>query len=258
MSALSATPAAAAVTVHGSATNPNTCTSTLVPPGQTPPSTLGVTISSDASPQPPHDLDPVTLSNTTVEVRVPANFLQPGIDAGIFGDGQTFPVTVTPVIAGSNTVEATQEFEETTSATVRVVDGAVLPLVATVQLPDTIWQPASAGADIAFTEKSVRVVVVMDLLSVVSQLVLTSDCVPSEERAFIALGSVCPVDGPCGATQPTFTGPPLGVINPSTTMPGPTTLPRTGSSSGYIAFVGLSCVAGGALLLVRRRRDVAR
>jgi LPXTG-motif cell wall-anchored protein len=48
----------------------------------------------------------------------------------------------------------------------------------------------------------------------------------------------------------------LGTTTPisgaATTVPGATTLPRTGSTSGYVVFFGLSCLAGGALLLRRR------
>jgi LPXTG-motif cell wall-anchored protein len=219
---------------------------------------IGVTVSSDAGPQPLQDLDPVTLSNTTVRVSVPAGFLQPGIDAGIFGDGQTFPMTVAPVIAGSDTVEATQEFEETTTATVHVVDGVVLPFTATVQLPDTIWHPAIPGRDIFFTEKSVRVVMVIDLAQAISPVTLTSECAPSQEGAFIALGhSQCGALEGCDGHDPTTTGPRAStVIGQTTTVPRATMLPRTGSSAGYAVFVGLSCLAGGALLLIRRRRGV--
>ena len=41
-------------------------------------------------------------------------------------------------------------------------------------------------------------------------------------------------------------------------VPGATALPRTGSSSGYVVFFGLSCIAGGALLAIRRRRSWSR
>jgi LPXTG-motif cell wall-anchored protein len=39
----------------------------------------------------------------------------------------------------------------------------------------------------------------------------------------------------------------------TTTQPGAATLPRTGTNSGYAVFSSLSCIAGGALLLIRRR-----
>jgi LPXTG-motif cell wall-anchored protein len=256
LSAFSAT-ALAASTVHGSATDLNTCTGTFDPPGQPPPpppSTLGITISSDASPEPPHELDPVTLSNTTLKVSVPASFLQLAIDAGIFDDGKTFPATVALVIAGSNTVEATHAFEENTTVTLHVVDGAVQLLTATVQLQDTIWHPASVGPDISFTEKSVQVVVVIDR-ELLSPVVLTLECAPSEDRAFVALGSACPVVALCGGTESTTTAPPESTVFRQAPDP---ILPRTGSSSGYAVFVALSCIAGGALLLIRRRRDLIR
>ena len=63
-----------------------------------------------------------------------------------------------------------------------------------------------------------------------------------------------PVTG-VGSTVPIPT-----VINQATTttVPGATALPRTGSSSGYAAFFGLSCIAGGALLAIRRRGNWIR
>ncbi|MDQ1508747.1 MAG: hypothetical protein QOG50_591, partial [Actinomycetota bacterium] len=50
------------------------------------------------------------------------------------------------------------------------------------------------------------------------------------------------------------------VVNQTTTVPaaGGTTLPRTGSTSGYAVFIGVTCIAGGALLLLRRRRNWVR
>jgi len=55
-----------------------------------------------------------------------------------------------------------------------------------------------------------------------------------------------------GSTVPTPTV--IGQAT-TTTVPGATALPRTGSSSGYVVFFGLSCIAGGALLAIRRRRS---
>lgn len=55
-----------------------------------------------------------------------------------------------------------------------------------------------------------------------------------------------PITG-LGSTVPTVAG--------QTVAPGSTALPRTGSSSGYAVFFGLSCIAGGALLAIRRRRN---
>jgi LPXTG-motif cell wall-anchored protein len=56
-----------------------------------------------------------------------------------------------------------------------------------------------------------------------------------------------PVTGE-GSTVPTVGG------QATTAAPtGAAELPRTGSSSGYAVFFGLSCIAGGALLLIRRR-----
>jgi LPXTG-motif cell wall-anchored protein len=51
-----------------------------------------------------------------------------------------------------------------------------------------------------------------------------------------------------GSTVPT-------VVSQTTTPSGATALPRTGSTSGPAVFFGLSCIAGGALLAIRRRRN---
>lgn len=250
-------------TVHGSATDVYHCTSTFNPAGaQSAPQRLGVTISSDAGPQPPGN-GPITLSNTTVSISLPASFLQTGVDAGIFGDGQTFPVTISPVVAGSNTVEATHVYDgENATTTVHVVGGVAQPLEATVRLPDTTWHPVRPDLDFVFSGKSVRVVVIIDFLSSIAPTVLTSECVPSAERDFVALGTLCAVTSDCSGTEATTTAAPTSTVvdqsNPSTAVPGATTLPRTGSSSGYAVFFGLSCIAAGALLLTRRRTNGVR
>jgi LPXTG-motif cell wall-anchored protein len=236
-------------TVRGSVTDRNACNATLDPPAQPPgPVMVAVTISSAASPQ-PHNLDPVSLSHTTVEVTVPAQFVQAGIDAGIYSDGQTFPVTVSPVIAGSNTVEATHEYEASTTVTVRVVEGVARPLTATVQLPDTIWHPASRAGAILFTEQSARVVIALEPLSATSS-VQTFECAPSGDRAFIALGGTEPTTTTQGPTTTSISDAPI--VNQTTTVPVVAALPRTGSSSGYAVLFGLCCLAGGALLIGRR------
>jgi LPXTG-motif cell wall-anchored protein len=55
--------------------------------------------------------------------------------------------------------------------------------------------------------------------------------------------------GEQGSTVPTV----VDQATTTTAAPGPDTLPRTGSSSGFAVFFALSCLAGGALLLIRRR-----
>jgi LPXTG-motif cell wall-anchored protein len=56
-----------------------------------------------------------------------------------------------------------------------------------------------------------------------------------------------------GSTVPTVVGQAT-----TTTVGGSAQLPRTGSSSGYPMFFGLSCLAGGALLLISHRRSWIR
>lgn len=92
---------AAPLTVHGSATDKNNCSVNVFPVLQ--PSSgshrVAVAVSSDASPQ-PHGFGPITLSNTTVEVRVGGNLFQSGVDSGFLGDGFAMPATVTGSTSG--------------------------------------------------------------------------------------------------------------------------------------------------------------
>ena len=249
---------AAPLTVHRSATDENDCVGSI--PGVLESSIshrVLVTLSSDASPQ-PHGAGPVTLSNTTAELRIGADFFQPGVDAGLIGDGFAMPTTVSVTLAGSNTVEATHTFTQNMTTTLQVVGGVARPLVMALQLPDTVWHPVSAGTDVSFREKSARIVLTLDLSSSrVGEIVVhTSKCTPSSVRPFIALdGSEETTSS--GPTTSTFIGDPP-IVNQTTTVGGVTTLPRTGSSSGYAVFFGLSCVAGGVLLIGRSRKSRLR
>jgi len=245
------------LTVHGSATDENNCLGSIPGVTESGISSFLVTVSSDASPQ-PHGIGPVTLSNTTAEVRVGADFFQAGVDAGLIGDGFTMPTTVSVTLAGSNTVEATHTFTQNMTTTLQVVGGVTRPLVMTLQLPDTVWHPVSTGADVSFREKSVRIVLTLDLSSssVGEIIVHTSKCTPSSVRPFIALGGTEETTT-SGPTTNTFIGDPP-IVDQTTMVGGVTTLPLTGSSSGYAVFFGLSCVAGGVLLIGRSRKSRLR
>jgi hypothetical protein len=249
---------AAPLTVHGSATDDNNCLGSI--PGVLASgisSRFLVSMSSDASPQ-PHGVGPVTLSNTTAEVRIGADFFQPGVDAGLIGDGFAMPTTVSVTLGGSNTVEAVNAFTQSMTTTLQVVGGVARPLAMALQLPDTVWHPVSAGADVFFREKSAQIVLTLDLSSSsVGEIVVhTSHCSPSSARPFIALGGSEETTS-SGPTTSTFIGDPP-IVNQTTTVGGDTTLPRTGSSSGYAVCFGLSCVAGGVLLIGRSRKSRLR
>ncbi len=247
-------------TVHGSETVVSHCDYNVVPvllPAHDP-LRVEVKVSSDASPQ-PHESGPMTLSNTTAELRVGADYFQGGVDAGIIDDGFTMPATVSVTLAGSNTVEGTRTLTESMTTTLRVVDGVARPLVLTLDLPDTVWHPDSRDIDVLFREKSARLELTADIAGI-GRLDLTAQCPASAARPFVALvGSATTTTS---APSSTFiVDPPI--VGQTTTAPAPTTvptemsLPRTGSNSGYAAFFALICILAGVLLLVAGRRSHA-
>jgi LPXTG-motif cell wall-anchored protein len=258
-SAASAGAQAGSLRVHGSATVVSAC-DYFVPPFLLPahdPLRLAVTVSSDASPQ-PHDADPITLSNTTVEVRIPADYFQAGVADGIIGDGFTIPATVSATIRGSNTAEATQVLTQSQTVALHVVDGVASPIVITFDAPDTVWHPDSRNLEVVFSEQSVHVGLTLDLPGIGIGS-FSSQCPDAPVHPFVALGGM-PMEPP--PTPPTTTtttvvvDPPL--IAQTTTVPAANALPRTGSSSGYAVFFGLSCIAAGALLIGRSRKSWIR
>jgi LPXTG-motif cell wall-anchored protein len=249
---------AADLTLHGSATVMNKCSVSILP-ALIPPTShrVAITVASDASWQ-PHLGRPITLSNTSVEIQIGANLFQSAVDSGFMSDGFTIPATVAVTLSGTNTSEGAHTFAQSMTLRLNVVNGDARPLVATLALPDSVWHPVSPYADLFFSEKSARIVLTLDLSSTVgATLVHTSTCTPLSVTPFVALAveSPPPPPAPTSTTQApasTLTGPPI--IGPATTAPTATALPRTGSNSGYGAFVGLSCIAAGVLLLGRSRR----
>lgn len=214
---------------------------------------VAVTVSSDASPQ-PHDLGPITLSNTTFEVRVGASLFQAGVEAGLIGDGFTMPTTISATLMGSNTTEGTRTFTQSMTTTLRVVDGVASTVVVTLQLPDTVWHPENRSLDVRFSEESARIVLDLDVEGI-GIVRFTARCTPSAARPFVALGGV-PETTTSTSTTILVVDPPL--IGQTTTVPAANALPRTGSSSGYAVFFGLNCIAAGALVLGRSRRHWLR
>ncbi|HTL83668.1 MAG TPA: hypothetical protein VL856_00685 [Acidimicrobiia bacterium] len=207
----------AATTVSGSATAANACILTLVPDLQPAGSvSLSATFSSDASPQ-PHDGAPVTLSNTTGSATLPSALFQLGVDGGLFHDGDVLPLSFKPVLAGSNTVEATHSYAVSSTATLHVVGGVAQPITATVTLPDTTWHPSNRSLPVVITEQSLQVVASLELVGV-GTVTATYSCTPSSTPTIVRVeGSATPVWS----------------ISPSPSPPGPPS----------IELVDVSCVS---------------
>lgn len=170
-------------TVHGSATVANSCTTSLVPPLSPPGvASMSVTLASDASAE-PHTSAPVTLSNTTLTLRLPGSLLQTAV--GLISDGLEIPTVASPVLAGSNTVEATHTYSVDATMTVHVIGGVVQPLTATMNLPDTTWHPIVAAVPVVFVEKSMTAVLAINLLGIT--VTATFRCTPNALTAIATL-----------------------------------------------------------------------
>jgi LPXTG-motif cell wall-anchored protein len=245
---------AAPKTVRGSATDVNVCDYHVVPFLQPPgdPLSVRVTVSSDAAAQ-PHDSGPMMLSNTTAEVRIGADFLQPAVEAGVVADGLAMSGTISVTLRGSNTVEATHTFTENVTPTLQVVDGVARPVIMTVSLPNTVWHPDRADTDVVFSEESVRIDLDIELEGI-GLVRLVATCEPSAVRPFVVLFGLPTTTTSTTTTTTGIVDPPL-VEQATTTAPAANALPRTGTSSGYAVFFGLSCVAAGALLVGRSRKS---
>jgi hypothetical protein len=182
-------------TVSGSATDTNSCTTRLNPPLQ-PPGTapVSVTLSTDAFPE-PHNGNPITLSNTMLTITLPADLIQTAVNAGLISDGFTIPTALSPVLAGSNTVEAVHTYSVTTTQTVHVIAGVAQPITTTVSLPDTTWNPVDAAVPVAITEQSMQAVLTLNLPAVGS-FAQTFDCTPTTTSAIVTLsGLTCDTPG---------------------------------------------------------------
>jgi hypothetical protein len=176
-------------TVSGSATDANTCTTKLNPPLQPPGSaSVSVTLSTDAFPE-PHNGNPITLSNTTLTITLPANLIQTAVNAGLISDGFTIPTALSPTLAGSNTVEAVHTYSVSTTQTVHVIAGVAQPMTTTVSLPDTTWNPVDAAVPVVITEQSMQAVLTLNLPAV-GTFTQTFDCTPTATAAIVTLGGL--------------------------------------------------------------------
>jgi LPXTG-motif cell wall-anchored protein len=129
----------------------------------------------------------------------------------------TVPETTTTVAGTTTIFTTTTTVPETTTTTVPETTTTTVPETTTTAGPTT----SVLGSTTIFT---------------------TTTTAPTTTTPVTDFGSTVPI--PTVIDQAT-----------TTTVPGATALPRTGSSSGYVVFFGLSCIAGGALLAIRRRRS---
>lgn len=97
----------------------------------------------------------ITLSGVSFTAAVPATLLIAGYNLGLLTTGpNTIPVKAWVALAGSNTTEAKQVVQFTTSVSTTITDPngipgngdeTATPLNINVGLPDTTWTPAAAG-----------------------------------------------------------------------------------------------------------------
>ena len=248
----STTVAVAQTKIHGSSTDVNNCNSTLNPPLQPPSTTkIGVTLSSDAFPQ-PHEGDPITLSNTKVAVNIPASLLQLGVDANLIKNGDKVPSKLNLVVNGSSTTQGTHVYKVSATATISVIGGKAQPLMATLPLPNTTWTPVNSTTPVFFSEKSMTIVSSLNLPGI-GAVTVNFTCDPSTASSFIALaaqGSGIPVSQ--GGSDPgSGTAGGSGV---SATASGSGELPRTGGSTLILVVLALATIDAGLLALRASQR----
>ena len=259
-------------TAHGSHTDSNRCRVHL-DPNINPDANLriGVTLASDASPQ-PHFGDPITLSGTTVALAIPAGLLQQGVDLALIKNGDQVPSVVTMPITGSSTTEQSHTFVIHATATIKTVPVPVstafpkgvkaLPLNVTLALPDTHWTPVSGTADVAFAQKSLKIVSTLQLPGI-GKVTVNFTCNPNTTASFVALGAT----GVPTTTTPVTLAPPAGsggggaggATAGGLAAGGAQQLPRTGSSPWPLLVVGAVCIDLGMLAIAaakRRRRPL--
>jgi hypothetical protein len=259
MPSTTTTPRAGQTQVHGSGVDVNHCSLVLNPALQPDSrSDITVTLASDASPQ-PHLGDPITLSNTTLGLSIPAKLIQAGVDVGLITDGFKVPAHITLVVAGSHTTQQTHQYVVDATATIHVTAGGphgkALPLALTVPLPDTSWTPANGTDDVLFSQKSMTIVSAIDLNPQLS-VVATFTCEPANGSSFVALGAT-------GAPVTTTTTPTTPTTTPTSSTTAVTVaqaaeLPRTGSTPWPLLVLAAGCIDLGLLALAGAKRGRRR
>jgi hypothetical protein len=246
-------------TIPGHGSDLNACNTVLVPDLQ-PPGNTNITVTFDtmASPQ-PHLGDPITLSNTSVTLNIPASLIQLGVNAGLIKNGDQVPSTVTVKVGATNTTEQTHSYVVNQTANIVVKGTKSQPLTAHINLPDTHWTPTGATEDVIFSQKALKIVSHLNLpgLGAVS---VTFTCTPRTTAVFAALGAT----GAVTVTQPTgVTTPPSDGTGGGGTLGGQASgaseLPRTGSSPWPLFVVAAVLIDLGLLAIgaaKRRRRPL--
>jgi LPXTG-motif cell wall-anchored protein len=147
----------------------------------------------------------------------------------------TVPETTTTVPETTTTVQSTTTVEETTTTTVPETTTTV-PETTTTTTPET----TTTGEETTTTTVPDTTTSSTAVEGTTTIFTTTTTGAPTTTTPVTGFGTTTPISGA------------------ATTVPGATTLPRTGSTSGYVVFFGLSCLAGGALLLFHRRRNWVR
>jgi LPXTG-motif cell wall-anchored protein len=144
----------------------------------------------------------------------------------------TVPETTTTVPETTTTVAETTTTVPETTTTVPETTTTTVPETTTTVSETTTTGPETTTTTVPETTTTVPQTTSTDVGGITTIATTTTST---------------PITGE-GSTVPT-----VGGQATTTAPPGAAELPRTGSSSGYAVFFGLSCIAGGALLLIRRR-----
>jgi LPXTG-motif cell wall-anchored protein len=178
--------------------------------------------------------------------------------------GTTTTTTTVPETTTTTTVpETTTTVAGTTTIATTTTTTTVPETTTTTTVPDTTTTVAGTTTIATTTTTTVpettTTTTVPDTTTTVPETTTTegpTTTVMGTTTIFTTTSTSPPITTPItdlGSTVPT-------VVDQATTttVAGSTELPRTGSSSGYPMFFGLSCLAGGALLLIRHRRNWIR
>jgi LPXTG-motif cell wall-anchored protein len=151
----------------------------------------------------------------------------------------TVPETTTTTVPDTTTTTVP---ETTTSGPTTTVGGTTTIFTTTTTVPETTTTTVPETTTTTVPETTTTEAPTTTVLGATTIFTTTTTEAPTTTTPVTGLGSTVPI--PTVINQAT-----------TTTVPGATALPRTGSSSGYAVFFGLSCIAGGALLAIRRRRN---
>jgi len=161
-------------------------------------------------------------------------------------DDDTASVTLVDNCVGTTTTTTVPETTTTTTVpetTTTVAGTTTIATTTTTTVPETTTTTTVPETTTTVPETTTTEGPTTTVLGTTTIFTTTSTGGPTTTTPITDLGS----------TVPTVVGQAT-----TTTVGGSTQLPRTGSNSGYPMFFGLSCLGGGALLLIRRRRNWIR